>query len=179
MLDAANDVFQKDDGIIDEEADGERHSHQGEIVNGITEPPHGHESDEEGHRQRHHRNDRVAGATQKNEDDENHEDKRKHKRELHVMERVHDRLRAVEDRDQLNRSGQFPFQLRQQLAHGLRYCNGVSASLPRNGKHDNRGRRIKTTDKEMPREAFVLNAIDDLRDVAQINGRSICAALHD
>ena len=70
---AADDVFQKDDGVIDEEADGECQRHQGKIIDGITEP---------------HiatkviRNDIgsattgmsvSAGASEENEDDENDE----------------------------------------------------------------------------------------------------------
>ena len=75
-----NDVFQEDDRVIDQKADGESQRHQGEIVDRITEPPHRDERDEKRHRQRHHRNERVAGAAEENEDDKNDENESDHER---------------------------------------------------------------------------------------------------
>src|SRR5438105_2349124 len=43
---AADDVFQKDNRVIDQKADGERERHEREVINGITEHQHCHESDQ-------------------------------------------------------------------------------------------------------------------------------------
>ena len=45
MLGTANDVFQKDNRVIDEKADGEGERHEREVIDGITEHPHCHEGD--------------------------------------------------------------------------------------------------------------------------------------
>ena len=37
---AADDVFEKDDRVIDEEADGERQRHEGEVVDRVIQRPH-------------------------------------------------------------------------------------------------------------------------------------------
>ena len=68
MLRATHNIFQKHDGIIDQEADSKRQCHQGQIVDGIVE--HVHDGDREQQRQwkRHRGNKRVSSATEKNID---------------------------------------------------------------------------------------------------------------
>ena len=54
------------------------------------------------------------GAAEEDEDHQDDEDERDHQRHLHVVDRIHDALRAIEGRDEVDRSGQLEAQLRQQ-----------------------------------------------------------------
>ncbi len=127
--------------------------HEGEVVDRITEGPHRDEGDEERHRQRDHRDEGVGGAPEENEDHEDDEDEGDREGALDVVERIDDRLRAIEDRDEVDRARQFALQLGEKRANRARDRDGVRARLPRNGEDNDRGGRMKSAREKMARES--------------------------
>ena len=97
-LHAPHGVLEEHDGVVDEEADGERQRHQREVVEAVAEEPHRDERQQQRQRQRHDRDQRVGGAAEEQEDHEHDEHERDEQRLLHVLDGVHDRARAVVDR---------------------------------------------------------------------------------
>ena len=84
MLGPAHDVLQKDNGVIDQEPDGERERHQSQVVDRIIQRPHDQEGHQERKRQRHHRDEGVTRPAEENKDHQHHEDERDYQRVLHV-----------------------------------------------------------------------------------------------
>ena len=56
-LHVTNDVFQHDDGVVDDEADRERKRHQREIVEAVAQQAHAGKGADDGDRQRQRRDD--------------------------------------------------------------------------------------------------------------------------
>ena len=73
---------------------------QREVVEAVAEHPHDDERQQQRQRQRDDRDERVGRAPEEHEDDDDDEHERDEQRLLHVFDRVHDRLRAVVDRDE-------------------------------------------------------------------------------
>ncbi len=121
----------------------------------------------------------VGGAAEKDEDDKNDEAEGDREGRLDIMERIHDRLRAIEGGNELDRAGQFASQLGQQRADRARDLDCIRAGLPRDGENNYRGGRTKIAGKEMPREAFVFDPVDDPGDVAEVDRRIVRPAGDD
>ena len=62
------DVFDHDDGVVDDDADRKHQPEQRKIVEGDPDRVENRESADEGHRDRNHRNDRGPPALEKQED---------------------------------------------------------------------------------------------------------------
>ena len=91
LLHMAEDVFQHDDSVVDDEADRQRQSHQRYVVDGEAEQEHRAERGDQGNWHSHGWNDR-RGDTAK-EDEDHYHDKRdgEQQRELDVVDRCADR----------------------------------------------------------------------------------------
>ena len=89
------DVLEHDDGVVHDEADRERERHQREVVEAVAEAVHHREGADHRHRQRQARDDRGGQVAQEEEDDQHDQHQRQQQRELHVLDRVADGLRAV------------------------------------------------------------------------------------
>ena len=55
----------------------------------------------------------------------------------------------------------------------------IRAGLPRDGENNYRGGRMKIAGKEMPREAFVFDPVDDPGDIAEVDRRIVRPAGDD
>ncbi len=71
FLDVSVDVFQHDDRVVDDEADGQHHGQQGQGVDREAEGVHQRKGADQRHRNRHQRNQRGPRAAQEQEDDDN------------------------------------------------------------------------------------------------------------
>ena len=103
----AHDVLAHHDGVVDQQADGQRQPHQREDVQREAQGAHDDERADDGDRQRQPRDHRAAPAIQEQEDDEDGEEAAEHQRDLHVVHRVADEGGAVHHRAQADVRGQF------------------------------------------------------------------------
>src|SRR6266498_3208863 len=97
----AHDVLQHDDGIVDDEADGESQRHKRQVVEAIIEQVHDGKGADDGHGQRQARNDSRRHIAQEKKDDEDNQPDRANESELDVMHRFTNRLSAVEKHSRL------------------------------------------------------------------------------
>src|SRR5438552_8117500 len=88
-------------------------------------------------------------------------------------------MRKVVNLKESNRTRQFAQEAGQKSANLFRHLNSIRTSLAGNGENDDRCRRLKIANEKVAREAFVLNAINDTGNVAQIDRRAVWPALHD
>ncbi len=76
LLDVADDVLADDDGVVDQDADGQRQAEQRHRVQGEAEGPHRDERGQHRDRQRQAGDDRRAPRVQEHEDDEDGQQRR-------------------------------------------------------------------------------------------------------
>ncbi len=106
MLRAPNDIFQKDNRVIDQKADRQRHRHQGEIVDRVIERVHDRDREQERERERDDRDQRIGRAPEEGVDDQDDKDEGDEERRLHIVHGIDDALRPIEHRNKCDRSGQ-------------------------------------------------------------------------
>ena len=82
----ADDVFEHDDGIVDDEADGQNERHHRKVVETEIQQVHNAEGADDGERQRHGRNHGGRNIAQKQEDNADDEDEGQRHGELDVFE---------------------------------------------------------------------------------------------
>jgi hypothetical protein len=95
ILDAAMDVLDLDDRIIDHDADREHDREQRQHVDRCAEERHHHEGGDHGDRDRHHRDDGGAPVAQEEEDHQDHEADALGERPQHTADRRADELALV------------------------------------------------------------------------------------
>ena len=91
LLDVAHDVLQHDDGVVDDEADGQRQRHQREIVEAEAERGHAGEGADDRDGQRERGNEGRRHRAQEQEDHADDQDGRDQQRHLHVVDGGADR----------------------------------------------------------------------------------------
>jgi hypothetical protein len=99
LLDVAHDVLEHDDGVVDDEAHRQRQRQQRDVVDRIAEHVHHREGADDGDRQGDGGDQRRAPALQEEPDDDDDEEAGQRQRELHILDRLADRLRAVVEHD--------------------------------------------------------------------------------
>ena len=90
LLDVPHDVLAHDDGVVDEDADGQRQAEQRHRVQREAEGPDRHERGQHRHRQRQAGDDRRAPRVEEHEHDEHGQRGAFDERVLHVGDRVGD-----------------------------------------------------------------------------------------
>ena len=95
VFEVTHDVLDDDDGVVDDEADGDRQSHQRQIVEAVAQRVKRRERADQGQRHRDRRNDGGPEAAQEKEDHHHHQGDAQDQRELHVINRGADGRRAV------------------------------------------------------------------------------------
>src|SRR5271165_1401803 len=79
-----DNVFDHDDGVVDDEAHRDRERHQGQIVEAVAQNIHHGESADDGDRDRNRRNDGRPKLAEEERDDADDECDRQEQREAHV-----------------------------------------------------------------------------------------------
>ena len=95
VLDAAVDVLDLDDRVVDDDADGEHDREQGQDVDRGAEERHHHERGDDRDRDRDHGDDGRAPVAQENQDDEDDEADALEERLQHAVDRGADEVRLV------------------------------------------------------------------------------------
>ena len=106
LLDVAHDVLDHDDGVVDDEADGDGHRHQGEVVDAVAQRIHHGEGGDQRQRHGDRGDDGRPEVPQEDQDDHDHQGDGQDQGELHVGDRRLDRQRAVGHQVDLQRGRQ-------------------------------------------------------------------------
>ena len=91
----ACDVFNHNDGIVNNKAGRNRKSHQGQVIERITQQVHHTAGPDQGYRHGHCRNDRCPNVPQENENNKNYEEDCDQKCSLNFLYRCSNRRGAV------------------------------------------------------------------------------------
>ncbi len=178
MFHQADRVLEEHDGVVHQEADGQRERHQRQIVEAIAQHRHHDERQQQRKRQRHRGDQRVPPPAQKQEYHHHHQRERDAQRGLHVLRAVHNRHRPVVNRHDVNRPGELRADDGHLIAHGLGYLHRIR-SRPAEHGYDRRCRRhVMPPHPESHVNAFVLHAVRCRRDVSQID-RGAVVLSHD
>ena len=114
-----------------------------------------------------------ADIAQEYEDHQHDQRDRQHEGELHVVQRLADRFRAVVENVELDASGQLRLEGRQKLANAIDDLDGVGARLPLDRQND-AARLIVPADV-----LVVLDAVDDGRDLLEADGEAVAVGDND
>ncbi len=163
----ALDVLDHDDGVVDEDADGEHHAEHGEHVDGETHRQQDHAGAEERDRHDDGRNERVADVLEEQQHHEEDEDDGLHQRHQHLLDRGLDHRRDV--------VGDVVLDVRRevvgQLVHLLLHARGRGERIAGRREKNRKARRLLAV---LPRGELIAEATDlDARDVAQPHGRAV------
>ena len=166
-LDVADDVFQHDDGVVDDEADRKRQRQQRHVVDREIERVHRRAGRDQRNRHRERRNDGGRGRAQEQED---HQDD-----EAMAIASV-SCTSCTASRIEIERSSSASMlidgrnlgaEVRQPGLHRVDDLDGVGVGLPLDRQHDRAGV------VEPTRDLVVFDAVDDVGDLAQPDRRAI------
>ena len=166
-LHVADDVLEHHDGVVHDEAHGERQRHQREVVDRVAQHVHDHERADDGHGQRQARDDRRRDVPQEEEDDEDDEGDGEEQGELHVVHRVADRDRAVVEDVEVHRGGELGLEHGEDLPDRVHHLDGVGAGLALDGEDD---RPVVVVPA---RDLVVLHAVDDAPELLEADRRAV------
>ena len=163
----AGNVFQHDDGIVDDKACGNRQRHQRKIVEAESSQVHETKGSHQGHRHSDNRNQRRPSVAQENENDGNHQRDGKYERLLDLAQRSADSARAVIGHIKVDGSWNRGAQSWQQRPDPIDGLDDVGTRL---AMHDHHHRRLAI---EQPDVVAVLLGIAHRRHVGQAHRRAI------
>jgi hypothetical protein len=92
------DRLDHDDGVVDDNADGQDHTEQGQGIDRKPEKGEGAEGGDERNRHRQHRYQGGAPALEEDKDNDQHQQERLEKGFHNLLERGHDKYRVVDDK---------------------------------------------------------------------------------
>ena len=125
----AHDVLQHDDGVVDDEADRDRQSHQGDVVEAIAHQIHQCAGAEQRQRNGDARDDGCPEGAQENEDHGDHQADGQQQGELNVLHGRADGLRAVAQDLHFDRRGHGGAEPRQLRLDAVDSLDDVGARL--------------------------------------------------
>ena len=128
-FEVARDVFEHDNGVVDDEAGRDRQRHQREIVEAETKHIHGPEGADDRDRHGDAWNGRGAKITQEHEDHENDEADRGDQRRDRVAQRSANRDRAIHHDGEIHVARQRRDQARQFRLHSVYGLDDIAARL--------------------------------------------------
>ena len=162
-LDVAGDVFQHDNGVVDDESGRDRQRHQRQIVEAVADQVHGAERGDQRHRDRDHRNDGRPQVPQEREHHDDHQHHRDDQRALDVAQRGADGGRTVDPERDIDRRRDRGAELRHHRLDQVDGRDDVGAGLP---VEDDQDRRLAVGESGV---AQVLDPVGDLADVGQMD----------
>ena len=117
LLDVAVDVLDHDDGVVDDEADGEHQRQQREQVDGVAERQQREHHADQRQRDGDDRDQRRAQIAEEQEDDDDDDQRRLEQRLLHLLDRGVDELGGVVGDGRFQPGGQLALDVGEGLAH--------------------------------------------------------------
>ena len=139
LLHVTGDILDHDDGIVHDEAGGDRQGHEREIVQAEAEQIHDGESADEGERNREAGNDGGGDVAQKNEDDQDDQNHRQGELALDIADRGPDGVGPVGQDIEVDRGREGTAQDRKEPADALHHLDDVGPGLALDIEDDRRG----------------------------------------
>ena len=136
FFDVAADVFDHDDGVVDDEAGGDGEGHERKVVEAVAEQIHHAERADDGERHGNAGNDGGAHAAQKKKNDHHDQADGEHQSELHVFHGSANGGGAVGENVDLDGGGKRGLQLRQEFLDAIDDGDDVRAGLALNVEDD-------------------------------------------
>src|SRR5215469_57061 len=157
-----DDVLQHDDGVIHDEADGKDQRHHRQVVEAVVKQVHHGERADDRERQRQAGNDRRRNVAQEQEYHHDHQAERQDHGELHVLERLPDRVGAVVQDVHFDRRRQLGLEEGQKPLHADGNLYGVGAGLALDGEND--GAAVALVGVEPGGGLIVLDAVQHVAE---------------
>ncbi len=170
LLEVACDVLGHDDGVVHDEARGDRQRHQRQVVDAVVEQVHGRERPHEGERTAMLGDRRRTQVPEEQKYHQNHEQNADQKRALDLLHRRANRLRAVDGDVHADGGRDGGGKGRKEGADAIARLDDVGAGLPADDEQHRAGA------VGPGRDAVVLYVVEHLRHVDQPDGRVRLAA---
>ena len=167
VLDVAHDVFDHDDGVVDDEAGGDGERHERQVVQAVTEQIHDAESADDGQRHGDAGNHRGRKRAKKEKNYHHDQSDGEHQLELHVLDGSADGVGAVGQYGNIHRGGQRALELGQERLYAVDHGDDVGAGLALNVDDDRR--RLIGPGSEL----VVLYTVDHCRDIGEPHRRAV------
>src|ERR1700674_2319707 len=167
-----HDVLDHDDGVVDDEADRDRQSHQREVTETVAEFVQYSEGTDQRQRYGDGRNNGGPEIAQEYEDHHHDQCDRQHQRELHVADRSEDGLGAVGDDVDLDRGRDRGLEHRHHRLDPVHRVDNVGAGLALDRQED---RPLLVVPA---RYQIVLRRTDSAADIAYADRRSVAIGDH-
>ena len=167
VLDVTHDVFEHDDGVVDDEANRQCDRQQRDIVDRIAKHIHEGAGADQRHGQGQSRDDRRRNGLQEEEDHEHDKRDRQAKREFDVFHGFADRARTVVQHEGLHGRRQLRLIGRQLALDRVDDLHSVGVRLTEHGEQD--GAILVLPGGDL----VVLDAVINFRDFAQPHRRAV------
>src|SRR5580704_1421239 len=171
-FEVAGDVFHDDDGVVNDEAGGDRESHEREVIQTVAAEIHDGEGADERDGDGDGGDEGGAAISQENEDDDDDEDNGESEGALDVADRRADGGGAVEDDGGVDSLGNGRFDGGHFGTDAIDRVDDVSTGLAVDDEQD------RALSVEIAGGANVLDGIDDIGDVREMDGGAFMVA-HD
>src|SRR5882757_7655729 len=167
FFDVTRNIFDHDDGVVDDESGGNGEGHQGEVVEAVAEGVHGGEGADEGEG---HGDAGDDGRGEASKEEEHHHDDEADGEEEFEIDLGDGSLNGrgeVGERGDFDAFGEIAFELREKCLNAVDDPDGVAARLPLDVDNDggcfvHPGRLIG-----------VFHAVEDFRYIGEHHGRAI------
>ena len=173
LLHVLFDVFDDDDGVVDNEADREHHGKERQRIDGEIEDDERSERTDERHGDSEQRDDRRAPVLQEDENDEHDERERLGECMEHLLDRRLDVIRRVKDLRHLHAGRQVRLRLFKDFADALDGLHGVCIARELDAERDGR------VAVEFRDDAVALLARLDARDILQAHELAFAVRAQD
>ncbi len=157
----AHDRLEHDDGIVDDQADGDGQAQQRDVIDAVAQRVHQPEGHAQADRHRDRGDQRRGDAAEEQEADQHHQPDGDDQAFLHVVHGGSDGQAAVEHDVELGARRQRLLQRRQRGTHAIHDVDGIRIGLAEHGE-DERPLPVPPGG-----DALVLHAVGDVRHLVQ------------
>src|ERR1019366_5423477 len=167
-FDMTDDILQHDDGVVDDEPDGEDQRHHGDVVEAEVEQVHHRESADDGEGQGHGGDHGGGEIPQEQEDHHDPQGQGGGHGELDIVERLANVLGAVAADAEVHAAGHLRLEDGQQALDVVGDFDGVAARLAHDGERDTHGAFLaEFAAVDLGEILVVFHAVDDVGYLAQ------------
>ncbi len=166
-FDMANDIFEDDDGVIDDEAGGESHGEEGEVIDAEPEEVHDDEGADEGEGHGEGGDEGGWEVSEEEKDDEDDEDDGEDESELDIVNAGANGAGFIGEDIEMDGWGELGTEIGEERFDGVDDGDGIGAWLFLDGKND------ASSIAEPAGDFIIFDIIDDVGDLAEADGGSL------
>ena len=169
----ADGVLKEDDGVIDQEPDRQRQSHEREVVQAVAQQLHRDEGQQQRERKGHRGDQRVRRPTQEDKDDDDDEGEGDDQGFLDVQHRADDRQGSVIDRNHPDRARKLRGDGRKDSPDAAGHFDRIGARLAEDPDDHRAVRDLVAPGPKAHGHALVLDRVDHPGYVAHVDRSSV------